>query len=333
VVNRLKAGNERARGAAHRSPGRVEPRLAWLAAALAFAGAVVLIVVQLSGEKTSPDSTTLGLFVLAVALGFAAIAPSQAIRALKRVSIFKVGGLELGLAEIKRAERVRPPQEADGVWSEPRPRGAGYEDCVERLHDRLERTRKTLGLKVAKNNYVEIARTLYRAELLSDDQETFVRDLLRDRDPVSDDWSAATEAEFLDSTWAFATRFRALVWDRRVRQQLETDHWFIAGFDQDPGHRPDFLAYNKDEDQWILVAPRVGALEEAEPDDMDVPAKRLAFFAAGPPLAGRLIVMSHSTRGKLTEAVTREVREKVRLVSLEEICGKGWSRTLANSAA
>lgn len=316
---------------ARRFGKRIDLRLAWLAAALAFVGAVTLIVVQLRGEKASPDSTTLGLFVLAAGLGFAFLAPGQATRALKRISIFKVGGVELGLAEIKRAERVRPPQEDDGVQSEPRPRGAGYEDCVERLQDRIERTRIMLALKARKKNYAEIAEKLRLAELLTRDEETFVLDLLQNYDPLSDDWSSSTEEKFLDATWAFATRFRALVWDRRVRQQLRADHWFIAGFDQLSGHRPDFLACK--EGNWILVASRVGALEEAAPDNFDVAAKRLAAFADGPPVTNRLIVMLDPTRGEITNDAPGEVREKVELVSLEEISGERWGRALASPAA
>jgi hypothetical protein len=194
VPNWLRACKERVTEEARRFGKRIDLRLAWLAAALAFAGAVTLIVIQLGGEKASPDSTTLGLFVLAAALGFAFFAPRQATRALKRISIFKVGGVELGLAEIKRAERVRPPQEDDGVQSEPRSRGAaGYEDCVERLPDRIERTRVMLALEARKKNYVEIAEKLRLAELLTRDEETFVLDLLQNYDPLSDDWSSSTE--------------------------------------------------------------------------------------------------------------------------------------------
>lgn len=116
-----------------------------------------------------------------------------------------------------------------------------------------------------------------------------------------------------------------------MRQQLKADHWFIVGFDQLSGHRPDFLACK--EGNWILVASRVGALEKAAPDNLDVAAKRLAAFADGPPVASRLIVMLDPTRGEVSNEVPREVREKVELVSLEEISGECWQRALAGPVA
>ncbi|HSC20965.1 MAG TPA: hypothetical protein VLC07_04485, partial [Solirubrobacterales bacterium] len=226
--------------------GRNAPRFA---AGAAFAGAVVLIVVQMRGEEGSPDSTTLGLFLIATSLGFILLAPAATLKALQRVTRFKVGSVELGLAEIKRAERVRPPQEGDGVQAEPRPPGKGYEDCASRLRNRLNRVRRLLGLKARKDDYAAIAEELRRTDLLNRDEETFVLDL-QEHDPLSADWSAATEQKFLDDTWAFATRFRSLVWDRYVRKQLRENGWFIVDFPQKPGHRPDFLACR--DERWTL---------------------------------------------------------------------------------
>ncbi len=289
--------------------------LAWLAVAVALAGAIVLIVVQLDSEKSSPDSTTLGLFVLAAALGFAALAPGRTIKGLRRVTRFKVGGIELGLAEIKRAERVRPPQEDDGVRAEARPRSKGYEACVERLRSRLNWMRELLDLEARENDYEGIAEELRIRCLLTRDEETFVVDLQR-YDPVSDDWSTAVEEEFLDDTWAFATRFRALVWDRRVRQKLEEAKWFIADYEQKRGHRPDFLAYR--DGCWALIAARIGSLDSEKPDDMDKPARRLWRQADGPAITTRAVIVPDLKQVELTDKLPQEVKDGVRLITLKQ---------------
>jgi hypothetical protein len=300
------------RASTERWLGRNAPRLA---AAAAFAGAVVLIVVQLKGEKGSPDSTTLGLFLIATALGFILLAPAATLKALQRVTRFKVGSVELGLAEIKRAERVRPPQEGDGVRAEPRPRGKGYEDCANRLRNRLNRVRRLLKLKARKDDFAAIAEELRRADLLNRDEETFVVDL-QEHDPLSADWSSATEQKFLDDTWAFATRFRALIWDRYVRKQLRDNGWFIVDFPQKPGHRPDFLACR--DEKWALVAARVGSLREGKPDNLDVVAKRLGRFHEGPALSVRSIIVPDKARVEMSADLPAQVRTDVRLLTLEE---------------
>lgn len=289
--------------------------LAWLAVAAALAGAIVLIVVQLDGEKSTPDSTTLGLFVLAAALGFAALAPRRTIKGLQRVTRFKVGGVELGLAEIKRAERVKPPQEDDGVRAEARPASKGYEACVDRLRSRLNRMRAMLHLKASENDYVGIAEELRVRGLLSRDEETFVVNLQRN-DPVSDEWSTAVEEEFLDDTWAFATRFRALVWDRHVRKQLREKGWFIADYEQKRGHRPDFLACGQG--RWTLIAARVGSLSSRKPDKMDTPAKRLWRQQKGPEISTRAVIVPDLKHAELSDELPDEVKEGVRLVTLDQ---------------
>lgn len=295
-------------------PRWVAPTLAWLAVTLALAGAVGLIVAKLDSTQSAPDGTTLGLFVLAAALGFAALAPGRTIKGLRRVTNFKVGGVELGLAEIKRADRVRPPQEDDGVRAEPRPRSKGYEACVERLRNRLNRIRTMLALDARKNDYEGIAGELRVRGLLTRDEETFVVDLQR-YDPISDDWSTAVEEEFLDDTWAFATRFRALIWDRHVRQQLEEKGWFVADYAQKRGHRPDFLAYR--DGIWVLIAARVGSLEDDKPDNLDKPAERLSKYEKGLPISARAVIVPSLKGAEFTADLPEAARRDVRLVTLD----------------
>jgi hypothetical protein len=289
--------------------------LAWIALVAAAAGAIVLMVVQLDDDGASPDSTTFGLFVVAAALGFAALAPGIAVRGLRRVSQFKVGGLELGLAEIKRADRVRPPLEEDGVRSERRPKSSGYDACVARLRNRMNRARATLGLSARKDDYVGIAEEFRSLGLLTRDEETFVVDL-QDYDPLSNDWSTATAEKFLDDTWEFATRFRALVWDRQVRKSLKEQRWSIFEFEQSQGHRPDFLAYR--DGDWALLAARVGSISKNKPDKLDVAARRLWRFREGPEIASRSILLPELSGGFLSDALDVEVSAGIRVVTLAE---------------
>lgn len=308
LKDKAKVGREKAEHLMKRALPR-------FAVAAAFGGAVVLIVVQLDSEKGTPDSTTLGLFLIATALGFVVLAPAATVKGLQRVTRFKVGSVELGLAEIKRAERVRPPQEGDGVRPEPRPRSKGYEDCATRLRKRLNRVRTMLDLKARKNDYVAIAEELRVTGLLTRDEETFVLDL-QEHDPLSADWSSATEEKFLDDTWAFATRFRSLVWDRYVRKQLKDSGWFIVDFPQKPGHRPDFLAYR--DERWTLVAPRVGSLLKSKPDNLDVAAKRLWRFKSGPVISVRTIVVPDKAQVEMTDDLPAQVKTGIKLLTLEE---------------
>ena len=306
---------EKAKAGWEKAEPFIKRTLTRLAAFVAFGGAIALIVVQLDSEKGTPDSTTLGLFLIATALGFILLAPAATVRGLQRVTRFKVGSVELGLAEIKRAERVLPPQEGDGVRPEPRPRSKGYEDCTNRLKKRLNKVRAMLGLEARKNDYAAIAEELRVTGLLTRDEETFVLDL-QEHDPLSADWSSATEEKFLDDTWAFATRFRSLVWDRYVRKQLKDSGWFIADFPQEPGHRPDFLAYR--DDRWALIAPRVGSLLKSKPDSLDIAAKRLWRFKSGPAISLRSIVVPDKARAEMTDDLPMQVRTGVELLTLEE---------------
>jgi hypothetical protein len=288
--------------------------LAWVALVTAFAGAIALIVIQLSGDKASPNSTTLGLFVVAALLGFSALAPRLTIRGLQRVSQFKVGSLEVGLAEIKRAERVRPPQEDDGVRAEKRPRFSGYDSCTSRLQNRLNRMRRMLELSAGKDDYVGIAEELRSLGLLNRDEETFVIDL-QSQDPLSNDWSTATEEKFLDDTWAFATRFRALVWDRHVRKTLKGRGWSIFEYEQKRGHRPDFLAYR--EDRWALLAARVGSIGKTKPDNLDTAARRLWKSRGVPEMTSRSIVVPDLSKGILSDSLDDEIRDGIQVLTLK----------------
>lgn len=303
---------------------RITMRLSWIATTLAFLGAITLIVVQLNSGTHSPDSTTLGLFLLASAFGFAVFTPKSTARAVARVTRVHIGTVELALSAIKQVERLRPPVESDGVRPE-RPTGGGYEDCVTFLQKRLRQIAEMLSIAVTDSGLVGVTEELRLRRLLDRDEETFMLGLLRDHDPVSEDWSSTTEAEFLDGAWAFISRLRALVADRRLRQQLASDGWFLVDFAQPDGHRRDFLAYW--EGHWILLASRVGSSRESEsPEILDDVASRLSKMTSGPRIDRRLIVLPDGRRAQFSTASFEG--PAVHLVHSSDICGSGWRREL-----
>jgi hypothetical protein len=271
--------------------------LPWVTAVVALLAVLALIVLQLVKRDGAADSTTVALAAIMIALLFAVLAPLQTRYVLRRITGFKVAGLELGLAEIKRAERVRPlPGENDGVEVGERPLTGDaqteYRKVVDQLKSRLRFTWDILALgqsgEIKKTAYVPIAEQLRGAKLLSRDEEKFIFETLGGSDLQVADWSAVTSDEFLDSAWEFATRFGPLIWDRYVRRELEKRDWLVADFQQQPGHRRDFLGYWNG--KWSVLAARVAGTD-AHPDPLEATRRRLEEFAHGELVAGRRIVI------------------------------------------
>lgn len=301
-------------------------RLPWFAALVALAAVITLMVVQLIKNDGGADSTTLGFLGLATVFLFAVMAPHQTSGALRRITSFKVAGIEVGLGEIKRAERVKPlPGEDDGVGGE-RPKTNDYAAVVDRLQSRLRFVRLILGLKeeMGEQDYLPIADRLRTDLLLTRDEESFVLDLLEGPELAMTDWSAATREAFLDSAWAFATRFGPLIWDRHVRKRLEDAGWFVADYRQQRGHRPDFLAYR--EQDWAVMAARVGGNEE-NPYHYAKTAGRLVRFKPQEPISGRCIVIPDIRAGTLEEKYRKgsDRQDGVKVVKLGRL-EKDWRR-------
>ncbi len=266
------------------------------AAAGGLAGIVVLIVLQLRANGNEPDSTTAVLAVLALPLLFTVLAPRETGKALRRVTSFKLAGVEVGLEEIKRAAVAAPvPGEEDGVRTE-RPTGFGIERISERLRSRLRSSRRLLGLRevATADDFPAILAALRERGVLDLTEERLALDLLKGRKIDTSGWSAATEEEFLDAAYRFSQRFRSMVWAREVRNTLEASGWFVVDFRQKVGHRPDLLACHGD--RWALLAPRVAGTGK-KPEDFTRPigerlaeAKSLSHFAFGRMLDGRVVV-------------------------------------------
>jgi hypothetical protein len=277
-------------------------RLAWLAAFVAFVGTTILIVEQLADTGGVADSTTLGLLIVAIALLFAVAAPRPTSGALKRITTFKVAGIEVGLGEIKLAERVDALQvqvENDGVNVRER-QGDGYDEIVGVLKGRLQFVWKLLSFGstgMRESNYISTSERLRTEKLLTYDEESFVRELLRGSQAELDDWSPSSRARFLDTAWAFAIRLGALIWDRRVRQDLVDQGWEVFDYKQDPGHRPDFLAHR--DGNWVLIAARSG-IDRGQPEALDVAARRLAGFDRSIEISRRWIVVPDISEGFLS---------------------------------
>ena len=276
----------------------VREAMPWIAAFFGLGAVAALIVVQLFNNGGKANTTTLGLLAVGLILLFTVAAPYHASEAVRRVSKLKLGALELGLKEIKRAERVRPvPGEGDGVPA-PRSPDCGYRQIVAELQGRLRFVRLILEFEneVKEEDYRGIASWLRGHELLRQDEEAFVLDLLEGSGADLPEWDAVTRADFLDAAYAFSVRFGPKIWDRWVRHEIRRDEWFVVDYKQGPGHRPDFLAYR--EGRWALMTARVVG---ARPDYLEVAAPRLLDFEPRTLIASRAIVIPDIRAGKVAE--------------------------------
>ena len=227
-----------------------------VATILALGGVLALIAIQLA-DAADVDATTLALAALAVVLLFGIFAPHQTGRVLERITSFKFAGIEVGLKELSRAERVsQPPVEEDGHQTT-RPANKGLDSIRDKLRGRLRFVRLILELddEVEEDDYRGIAGNLRERGLLSQDEERFTLDLLDETAFDSANQPRYAEKRFLDAAWAFAVRFGPMTWDREVRRRLSDKGWLIADFKQARGHRPFFLGHRKG--KWALMSARV----------------------------------------------------------------------------
>lgn len=309
------------------------PRAPWIAAVVSFVAVAVVIFVQLLNQEGKADTTTLGLLLIGGILLFGIVAPAAAVKAADRITKLKVGALELGLKEIKRAERVRPVPSEDNSVKTIRPREVGYLKIVDTLKGRLRFVSQILefeaevkfkgkpekGDRVDEDDeydYRAIAAWLRKHEMLDQAEEAFVLDLLDGTGADLSEWDAATRKDFLDAAYAFSSRFGPKIWDRWVRRKLGESGWFLAGFDQTEGHRPDFLAHRAG--KWALMTARVGGdasgyVEKAGP--------RLLRFNDFGPIDSRVIVRPEIREGEVKEkyAWGSDHPDGVRVLSLNKL--------------
>ena len=278
----------------------------WLAAIFALGVVAALIVVQLINDGGKPDTTTLGLFALGLLLLFAVTAPSAAGEILGRISKLKLGALEFGLKEMKRAERVRPvPEEEDGVLA-PRESDCGHAKIVDLLEGRLRFVREILEFEkdvMEEDNYHGIAGWLREHALLKQDEEAFILDLLEGTGVDVAEWDRATRKDFLDAAYAFSIRFGPKIWDRRVRAALAERGWFVVDYEQPLGHRRDFLAYR--DGRWALVTARVAG---AKPGHRESSGQRLLAFKPNAVVSSRAIVIPDIRHGKVDDQLAWPTR-------------------------
>jgi hypothetical protein len=238
-------------------------RARWFVGLLALAGVVVLLVLQLR-EDVEASGTTLVLVAIGLGLIFLLVMPRAAARFIERLTTVKVAGVEVSLAETKRAELVhrRLPSQEDDVKVPSRPRTGDAAIDVLRVQDivwqRLRFAHSVLlelpskfGSEVG---YLDILALLQARELLDTDETRLILDLLTE--PVAG-WPDETREAFLDAAWPFAVRLGSLIFDRHVRRTLqETGGWRISEMpDQLRDHRPDFLAFR--DGRWVVAAARV----------------------------------------------------------------------------
>jgi hypothetical protein len=260
-------------------------------ALIALVGVVGVIAIQLS--PGSPNGTTLALLFFAIALIFGMLAPRQTGFLVERVTNFKVAGLvEIGLGSVARAESVKPPgvEGKDEERPVERTKSEGIAEVVEKLRKNLQFIHAITDLRHEiedEDAYCEIAHTLAATHLLDKDEAQFVLDLISERDLGVSALPPAQRDEFLDAAWSFAFRFRFMVWDRYVREELTSRGWIISDFRQSLGHRRDFLGCW--EGDWVLMAARVGGKKNPHP--YPVTRDRLSKTTFKAPLKGRCIVI------------------------------------------
>ena len=101
--------------------------------------------------------------------------------------------------------------------------------------------------------------------------------------------------QFMQDAADTVSTFRASVFDPFVRKHLESDGWEIEDFEQQPGHRPDFIA-RKDERSY-RIAPRL--VTSSRSQILARTTKRLKRSADEPvDVAGRILVVPDASSAK-----------------------------------
>lgn len=287
-------------------------RARWLALILAFAGAVVLIVIQVDHDD-KPNGTTLGLMGIAIVLLVGVLAPRTTARALKRVSKVKVAGVEISLEQERaRAEAVtrKLPRRDEGVKVGPRPTTGDPTVDVLRVRDIARQRLRFMRIRLGwgpELDYLDILAWLHERKLLDTDETRVLMDLLYER---VDLWPSGAREPYLDAMWPFVKRLAAVIFDRYVRQRLSSAGWRIADFEQPGDHRPDFLAF-RDTEQPVVIAARVG-----RPQRSLEPARERLAGDLPVAAAGRVIVVPRHK-----DVPDDERYESVRIVPLSDLLG------------
>jgi hypothetical protein len=242
-------------------------------AGVALAGAVGLLVWQISEKDTPPDATTLTLFlVIVIALG--ALLDSGPFRGLaQRIEGFEGFGIKVALKESARRIDARFPEEDDEVRFKARPRQPGDPKAeITAVVRELRRKLRFLVISVLGERPLvtepdpkhpdrvteqPLVARLESVGLLQRDEAQLAHELLSDLPDELAKWDEEERASFLDNAWSFAFRLATRVFDRHARQQFEARGWFVGDFAQDKGHRPDFIVTR--DGHWGLVAARVAA--------------------------------------------------------------------------
>jgi hypothetical protein len=275
-----------------------------LTAGVAFLVAVGLLVAQLSGWPNlegEVDAVTLGLLLLALVLLFATLAPTQTLSFFERITSLKLPGVEVGLTAVSRAEQVqgRLSQSLEDISTEGLPKAVDDVKVQKRpsegnTRQQFEVVQKTIKARLrfvhtvvfgkrkeTERNYQLTLERLRTKGLLRGDEVALVQDLLGRAESEVEQLPIELRNEFLDAAWQFAVRFATLTHERLVRKKLVDQGWILLDFEQNRGHRPDFLAYR--DDLWRLVAARV------EPGKLKETRRRLS--EAAPPFDAHSVIV------------------------------------------
>jgi len=233
-------------------------------------GALALLALKLSGLcdfETTIDTAALGLAVLASVVLMGIAAPQTFQQLLDRLESVKTPVGELGFESLARAERAQvqlpvkpdPIEHTDEVQVSAR-RGGGtpleeLQEVRDKLHERLRFVRDAILDLDANLSYAQVIDKVRVEDLLKPEEFGLVQDIDSKIGSEVEEWPQEVRTEFLDASWKFAIRFGTLIFERLTRKRLKEAGWFVADFEQDPGHRPDFLCYR--DGVWLQVAARV----------------------------------------------------------------------------
>ncbi len=260
----------------------------WLrfAAVTALAATVFLLVGGLTGWfdlDKQIKATTLILFGASILLLYSAINPAGTGRFLQRITSVKLpGGLEVGLQELDRAERVQDripegavediPASEDEVGVGERPRDGGFDQQFAAVREMLKTrlrfvNRVVLQEPEERRFYNLIVERIAAAMLLKSDEMSLVRGVLGSTEDRLKELSSPVRDEYMDASWAFFVRLGTLCFVRLVHRRLAEDGWIHLEFDQKKSHRADALSYR--DGIWLLLAARV------EPGQLSTTIQRL----------------------------------------------------------
>lgn len=220
--------------------------------------AITLVVIGLDIAGLHVDLSTVALLLLAALFLAAFSAPDEVVDALRRVTTFKVGSVEVALGERDRAERVveRFPKKEDEVAT--RKRTVSGDRVSEVLEVRQEMEKKLryvrdhlLEFGADQQAYGDVITRLRSEELINEDELNVIFYVFGD-DVAS--WPKESRRRFLDAAWELAVRFATHTFERYVRKKVAESGLAVVDFEQSRKHRRDFFI---DNGKRFLVAARV----------------------------------------------------------------------------